>query len=339
MYTVLICTHNRSHVLPRALDAVDKLETPPGETWEVIVVDNASSDDTAEIVKDFSARASAPVRYIREERLGKSFALNTGIAAARGEVLAQTDDDALPHTDWLVRIDEAFRRHEADIVFGPVRPEWESGPPRWFSPRFLGGFALLDYGNVPFAVSDAIHSLYSINSACRMRVFRKLGGFREDLGPLGRTSRVGEDTDLFLRALEDGMRVVYEPSIVVNHIIPASRCKKADLRSRIWQQRETQYRDLHDKFATCPWLLGLPRWYFRDAVTNARGYAKSLCRRDPGEAFYYELQLRRFLVQSFEAALHAFGLKHPVGQAKTEGLRLNTACDQEARDSNVAARV
>jgi glycosyltransferase involved in cell wall biosynthesis len=315
-YTVIICTYNRSEVLPRALEAINGLEAPAGKSWELIVVDNASTDATAAVVKDFGARSEVPVRYIREEQLGLSFARNTGIAAAQGEVVAMTDDDAMPRSDWLVRIDDAFTIYDAGIVFGPVRPAWEGAPPRWFSERFRGKFALLDYGDEPFLVSNAAQEFFGVNHAGRKTVFTELGGYREDLGVLGRTCRLGEDTDLFMRALARGIRMVYQPNVVVEHFIPASRGTKADLRRRIWQTRRTEYLNLLDKFATNPWLFGLPRWMFKDALSSAFSFAKSIYRRDPAETFFYEQRLQRFFVQLYQASAHGFCAKPPKHAAQ-----------------------
>ncbi len=338
MYTVLVCTHNRSQFLPRTLDAIDKLDAPAGKSVEIVVVDNASTDGTEEIVKEFIARSKVPVRYIREERMGHPIAMNTGVSASQGDIIAHTDDDAMPRSDWLVRLDEAFATHDAEIVFGPVRPEWESGPPRWFSARFMSNFALLDYGEVPFLVDDEHHPFYGVNHACRKSVYCELGCYREDLGPIGRKSRVGADSDFFLRALEDGVRIAYQPSAVVEHIIPASRATKADPRRRIWQSRESQYRELHDTYARIPWLLGLPRWLFRDAMMNAYSYAKSICRRNPSETFFYELRLRRFLMLFLQASLHGFGIKTPTVQSRAQQAFLKAAHGLEAQDSNLSAR-
>jgi glycosyltransferase involved in cell wall biosynthesis len=338
-YTVLVCTHNRAQVLPRTLDALDKLNAQTGVQWEIIVVDNASSDGTERIVQEFVARSKVPARYIREERMGHAIAMNTGISASQGEIIAHTDDDAMPCSDWLTRLDEAFATHDAEIVFGPVRPAWESGPPPWFSARFPGFFALLDYGDVPFLVADADHPFFGVNHACRKSVYRDLGDYREDLGPYGRRSRGGSDSEFFLRALERGVRIAYQPTAVVEHIIPASRSKKSDLRHRIWQNRVNEYRNLFDDYASNPWLLGLPRWYFAEAIKNAMNYAWSICRRDPSESFFYELRLYRFLVQLFQASLHGFGIKTPTVQAQVDQVVLNPAHGLQARDSSLSARV
>jgi glycosyltransferase involved in cell wall biosynthesis len=306
-YTVLVCTYNRAQVLPRALDAIDQLEAPPGKSWELIVVDNASTDNTETIVKDFIARSKVSARYIREERQGHARAMNCGVAASHGEIIAHTDDDGLPERDWLLRINEAFEVHKAEIVFGPVRPKWEFRPPKWYSERFVGRFALLDYGNVPFVVANAEQAFFGVNHAVRKSLYSKQGGYREDLGPLGRTSRVGEDTEMFLRSLARGVRIVYEPTVVVYHFIPASRCRKSDIRQRVWQNGASDYLDLHFKFCDTPQLLGLPRWLFRDAVTSLLRYFNALYRRNAPDTFFYELRLRRFFTHLYHASRHGFG--------------------------------
>jgi glucosyl-dolichyl phosphate glucuronosyltransferase len=336
-YSVVVCTHNRSQILPQALGALDKVQAPSHAWWELIVVDNASTDGTEKVVREFSRRSKVPVRYIREERLGRSFALKTGISESRGEIIANTDDDAMPCSDWLVRLDEAFSTYQAGIVFGPVTPVWESGPPRWFSARFRGGFALLDYGEIPFLVADKDHPFFGVNHACRKSVVRDLGGYREDLGAFGRRSRVGEDQAFFLRALEAGVRIAYQPSAVVGHIIPASRCTKADLRRRIWQNRESEYRDVHEKYGGSSWLLGLPRWFFLKALGNAVCFARSICSRNSSESFFYELLLRRFVVHLFQASLHGFGMISPTGSGGVHESVSRTNQGIDPRSSECAA--
>jgi glucosyl-dolichyl phosphate glucuronosyltransferase len=335
-YSVLVCTHNRAHILPRALDALGKLEVPTCIPWELIIVDNASNDGTDTAIADFSARSNAPLRYIREERLGHALAMNRGISECRGSIIVHTDDDAMPHPDWLVRLDDAFATHDAGIVFGPVEPVWEHGPPKWFSARFNGSFALLDYGGVPFFVTDADHPFFGVNHACLRSIYAKLGGYREDLGPMGRQSQMGSDTEFFLRVLGHGLRILYEPSAVVGHFIPSSRSAKSDLRRKIWQNRASQYRDLHEKFAENPWMFGLPRWYFPAALTSVRRYAKSIWRRDPSETFFHELRLRRFMVQLFQASLHGFGIKSPAGRSRAAVSIPGSEDGPEIRASNIA---
>jgi glycosyltransferase involved in cell wall biosynthesis len=293
-FSVVICTHNRCRVLPRALEAVGRLEVPVEWAWELIVVDNASDDDTPGVVKDFAARAPMPVRYVHEGRLGHSAALNAGVKACQGEIIAFTDDDGLPHPDWLVQIERAFGEYDAQCVFGRAVPVWEKAAPRWFSPRFNKYFALLDYGPRPFVVADMRTPFYGVNHAWRQEALLALGGYREDLGLYGNRGGVGNDLDLLERALAAGLRAVYNPDACVRHIIPAERCGKAHQRRKVWVGTGFHYEFLRDNPPEAPWLLGLPRYFFRFALGDLRAYGKAVFTRNRADAFYHELQLIRF---------------------------------------------
>jgi len=94
--TVLIATHNRAFRLRKTLEALLAQQTPAGLGWEILVADNGSTDDTLEVFRTMAMRAEGRLRYVFEPRLGKSRALNAGIAVARGVVIALTDDDVSP---------------------------------------------------------------------------------------------------------------------------------------------------------------------------------------------------------------------------------------------------
>src|ERR1700722_16738649 len=99
--SVIICTYNRCKSLATALESVAASKLPDSMDWEVLVIDNNSSDKTSEVAQGFCQRFPNRFRYFFEPRQGKSFALNTGIQAARGEVLAFTDDDVIVEPTWL----------------------------------------------------------------------------------------------------------------------------------------------------------------------------------------------------------------------------------------------
>ncbi len=293
-YSVVICTYNRGGVLPRALEAISNLEVPEGAAVELVVVDNASTDDTAAIVRDFAASAPFPVRYIFESRQGHSFALNAGVAAATGDFIAFTDDDAQPNGDWLVRYEQAFRASDADFVFGKALPLWEKAPPPWFSPRFNKYFALIDYGPQPFMVTDMRTPFYGVNHAWRREALLALGGYREDLGLYGSRGGVGNDLDLLNRALLAGLRGAYAPDACVWHIIPEDRCSKVHQRRKVWVGTEFHYPFLCDNPPEVPWMFGLPRYFFRFALNDLIAYSKAVLARKHADTFYHELQLIRF---------------------------------------------
>ncbi len=294
MISIIVCTHNRAHLLPATLRALAALE-PPSEAVELVVVDNTSTDETAEVVNTFAATAPFPTRYVSENRLGHSLTLNTGIAQSQGEVLAFTDDDAEPRPNWLREMVRAFSANQADIVFGKVVPKWETGQPAWYSDaRFQGLFALLDYGEAPFLVTQRNQPFFGVNHAVRRAVFEKFGPYRADRGGVGTQGSQGNDIELFERCLAGGTRIVYDPALVVSHFVPALRATKREQRRMVQFKSETLYQWTREAFAADVWWFGLPRWQFADALHHAWGLARETVRRDEPEAFFHELRLRRF---------------------------------------------
>lgn len=301
--SVLICTHNRAPLLRGALEALARQRMPDGGSWEVVVVDNASADSTAEVVGQLSADFPVPLRYLYQPELGHSRSLNEGIAICTGDVVAFTDDDAEPDADWLRQLLAAFEQKGADWAFGRVLPRWETRtPPAWFSERFMGLFALLDYGPRPFVVVDAGRPFYGVNCAATRTALAELSGYREDFGPKGKGGGVGADIDIFQRSLEAGLRVVYAPEALVWHVIPATRGSKAWQRAKVWRGTEDYYGLLRERVVHVPWLLGLPRYFYRQALADAAALARHVVHGRVSEAFYQELQLIRFVGLSYRAA-------------------------------------
>lgn len=268
----------------------------PAEGVELVVVDNASTDRTQDVVESFAATMPFPTRLVFEGRLGHSHAFNTAIEQTRGEVLAFTDDDAAPRPDWPRQIVRAFSEFQADIVFGKVRPLWETGRPRWYSEkRFEGMFALLDYGDDSFIVTDHDRPFYGVNHAVRRTTFDQLGGYRLDRGASGAVGALGNDIDLFERCLAGGARIVYDPAVVVDHFIPAARSTKREQRRMLWNKSAMTYLGMRETYASDVSWFGLPRWQYRQALYHALWLARDTLTRNESEAFFHELRLRRFL--------------------------------------------
>jgi glycosyltransferase involved in cell wall biosynthesis len=308
-YTIVICTHNRARVLPRALAAVARLEPPAGKAVELVVVDNASTDGTRDEVREFQGRAPLPVRYVHEPRMGHSTALNTGIAAARGGRVAFTDDDGCPEPGWLTHADRAFERHQADWVFGRVLPIWDGRRPAWYGPHVMPLFALLDYGPESFVVTDPGRTFYGVNNICTREALERLGGYRADLGPmgLGVVGSLGADEDLFRRALAAGCTIVYEPAAAVRHIIPPRRCTRRFHLVNTWRQAGPHYRALQASAEAGPRWLGLPRYYYRLLVEHSVQALKHAARRDRSGAFHHQQRTVRFLALAWQGLRHAAG--------------------------------
>jgi glycosyltransferase involved in cell wall biosynthesis len=218
---VIVCTRNRAALLDGCLASL--LAERPSTEWEVLIVDNASTDDTAQVVARCAERAPhARVEYLLEDALGLSHARNRGVAAARGEYLLFTDDDVLVEPGWVDRLCSAFAEHDVAAVAGRVVPEWPASPPRWLSGRHAGVLALTDFGD---EARDLTESEVPVGANMAVRA-SLLGGFATPfdtrLGHSGSTYFAYEELEL-LRGLRAAGRLVYRPDAVVRHRILPER--------------------------------------------------------------------------------------------------------------------
>jgi len=208
------------------LDSIIAQIVPEPIGWEILVVDNNSSDQTRDVVEDFCLRYPRRFRYLLERQQGKSYALNAGIREARGDILAFTDDDVTVEPTWLNSLTSALHGSEWAGVGGRVLPDRSFSSPRWI-PREnlypLGPLAMFDLG---LEVDRLAEPPFGNNMAFRKQMFEKYGGFRTDLGPQPGSEIRSEDTEFGRRVLDGGERLRYEPSAVVYHAVPESRVRK-----------------------------------------------------------------------------------------------------------------
>jgi glucosyl-dolichyl phosphate glucuronosyltransferase len=229
--TVIICTYNRCRTLEKALASVAASALPESTKWEVLVVDNNSSDQTREVADSFCERYPGRFRYVFEPRQGKSYALNTGVQKAQGEILAFVDDDLTVDPDWLRSLTAALHGGEWSGAGGRTLLAGAFDPPKWMAmkgPYSLGGIlaAQFDLGDRPCVLTRAP---YGANMAFRKEMFLKYGLFRTDLGPSPDklVPRPNEDTELGRRLLAAGEPLRYEPLAVAYHPVPTHRITRS----------------------------------------------------------------------------------------------------------------
>jgi glycosyltransferase involved in cell wall biosynthesis len=181
--TVILCTYNRWQSLARALESASALKLPGADRWEILVVDNNSTDKTREVVENFCRRYPGRFRYLFEPRQGKSHALNAGIREAHADVLAFMDDDVTVDPEWLRNLTASLRADYWAGAGGRILPQQTFRLPPWLSlsERYaLGPLALFDLGSDTVELFEAP---FGTNMAFRRGMFDKHGGFRTDLGP------------------------------------------------------------------------------------------------------------------------------------------------------------
>jgi glycosyltransferase involved in cell wall biosynthesis len=300
-FSVVIATYNRSGDLRDTLASLAGLQ-PLGQ-WEVIVVDNNSTDDTRAVVEQAAASFPAPLRYLFEAEQGRSPALNAGIRQARGDIIVTTDDDVRVEADWLNRAAEGLARLRCDYVGGRVLPIWGGPRPAWLPNR--GGkhwavIALLDYGDQPIEIGARVP--LGVNMAFRRDAFERAGLLDPDTGRKAGTLLGQEVREWCIRARAAGLRGFYVPDMTVRHIIPASRLNKAYFRrwfywrgisrarlyARAGLDMETPEQTTLD-FRTVPHVFGVPRYLYRKALTSALTWLTAALRGDSMKSFDHEL--------------------------------------------------
>jgi glycosyltransferase involved in cell wall biosynthesis len=294
--TLLVCTFNRSRDLEEMLDTAVVQETDGSSTYEVLVVDNNSTDRTRQVVERFMAAGHANVRYVFEGRQGKGFALNTGLAAARGSIYTIADDDFVLPRGWVKSIIEGFRAHpDASFVSGKVLPLWPDAVPAWAGPEHWSALALADYGDEPF-YADRNRQVCLLACSFRRKDVEDVGGYRPALGVSDNQIGGVEDLDILQRLWKAGRRGVYLPGIAFHHKIPPSRLTRQY--HRRWHTGHGRfYARLQDpefeKSRTR--LFGVPAHLYRAAAVQAVLWLRwKLLGRD-SDAFACETRLRFFL--------------------------------------------
>lgn len=236
LVSAIICTHNRRDLLAKTVYSLQGQHFPKN-LYEIIVVDNASTDGTRDLVEEMRSSSKVRIRYIHEARLGVSHARNAGLEAAHGELTAYIDDDEEADPSWLQGIVDAFSAVEPEpgIVFGPVNPSWERKPPDWLSDEFRGYLSIVAFEPKPAFVTQ-LDWFPEGNSAFRTHVLRSIGGFATEFGRKGGRLLGGECLRVQERLLAMGYELYYQPSMGVKHFIPAERMSVSWLSRRAYFQ-------------------------------------------------------------------------------------------------------
>jgi glycosyltransferase involved in cell wall biosynthesis len=295
--SVVLPTYNRAVRLERALNSVLE-QTADAREYEVIVVDNNSTDDTAQVIGRLQTRHPDQLRNVVERTQGVSHARNTGIAAALAPIVAFFDDDVRVAPNWIETIIRVFADNPGtDVIGGKVLPEWATPPPGWLTPAHWAPLALQDFGDRPMLMSARNpRGLISANLACRKRVFDRVGGFspvfqrvKDGIGSL-------EDDEWNRRLWDAGLSGLYLPDLVASTDVPGDRLTR-DYHRR-WHSGHGRFYALlrapEMETSGIGSLWGVPAHLYRSSLAAMANWASEMLRGRPDEAFVHEVKLRFF---------------------------------------------
>lgn len=222
--SVIICSYNREKYIRAALESMVAQDFPAYD-FEVLVVDNNSSDNTGQVCRAFiSAHPGFHLYYFLEKRQGASYARNTGAEIAKGELLCFMDDDAVAEPDFLKKMADFHRNNPGVNAFGGrIIPRYIPEEPRWMS-HFVSSLV----GNFHYAdtVTEFAAKKYPLesNMVVTKKVFQEVGGFNTALpGVKGELRIGGEGKDLFFRIREKGNKIFYVPGMIVHHVVETQK--------------------------------------------------------------------------------------------------------------------
>jgi glycosyltransferase involved in cell wall biosynthesis len=293
--SVTICTYNRSDMLAEALESVLCGQSQQGVRYEVLVVDNNSTDATRAVVEEFIRQGHSNLRYLFEGRQGLSFARNAGIAAARAPIVAFTDDDVRVSSDWIATIKQSLDEHpEVDCVGGPVLPRWTVAPPAWLTDDHWSPLAIVDYGDRSFYVNaERRLCLLTANMAMRKDALLEIGCFHPQLQRVQDSIGSMEDHELLIRLWKAKRQGLYVPQLVATSEIVVDRLKKRyHRRWHLGHGRFHAMARLEEVERTSNGrLFDVAAHMYRQAALDAVGWLANQARGRPDRAFANETAL------------------------------------------------
>lgn len=283
--TVVIPTFNRAPSLLRLLEGLAAQKCDP-ESFEIVVVDNNSTDATKSACEEWSQRHPLRrLRYVREREQGLSSSRNRGMREAKADIVCILDDDAVPVPQWLGSILTGFADARVGCVGGPEIPEYggQERPP-WLQGELqglIGGYWL------PYDSPTPVHRTETYpwggNVAIRKSVFDQVGPFRIDLDPAGTIRILGGETELISRINRSGWKVMYVPSAAVYHTVPPRKLSKAYLfqeARRLAATHVIMTMDNHPK--------SIARWLASDMWYATRVGLRFMLSRVSGKATWFD---------------------------------------------------
>jgi glycosyltransferase involved in cell wall biosynthesis len=228
--SVIVCTYNRERYIGKCLKHLHN-QRADKKLYEVIIVDNNSTDQTAEICKAAVTNyTETTYKYFFEPIQGHSQSRNRGIRESKGNIIAFLDDDAFTSSEYISNLNSFFTSHpEATAIGGKIIPVYEGDAPAWMSRYLLPLVAAQDMGDQIKKFTGRKFPI-GANMAFRKQAFDQYGLFNTDLGRKGSGLEGGDEKDVFDRLKQNNETIYYVPDVLIEHIIPQKRVELAYIR-------------------------------------------------------------------------------------------------------------
>ena len=268
---IVIPTYNRPDLLARTLSSIQRAIKPADLLLKIIVVDNNSNSISQKLnynlvksVKDIESS------YLIEMHQGRSWAINSGITHSNANYVAFIDDDEEIDINWIVVASKNITLNDFDYIVGACKPNWETPPPLWLpihKGNYKGVLGWIEQSTNRKNFNEFDGTLVGGNSIVRRLILVSLNGYSTQLGRGKNNLMGGEDEELHRRLREAKATGIYDPDLVIFHLIPKKRMKKGyHLRWAYWSGCSNGSRINWEGAENVPQLFGLPRYRFRKAL-------------------------------------------------------------------------
>ncbi len=328
--SVAICTWNRAKLLDQTLQRMRDLRLPREVDWDLLVVDNGSSDSTQQVLAKHQSQL--PLHCLFEPKLGHSNARNCAITAFDGDYLIWTDDDVLVDADWLMAYTRAFQAHpDAAFFVGRIQPWFEQPPKAWMKrhlDELRGVFVICDHGDESRRLEPG-EGFFGANMAFRGDMVRRYR-FDTRYGRLGSELTGGDDTYLVERLREDGQHGMWLPDACVQHHVSRDRVRAKYIREWFFGAGRTFVR--RQEYFDGPFWGPVPRWIYRKlAVESAKAAFWSPWKNVAWFTAFREAQIMRGAIHELR---HTAREDQPCGEPNA-----NSAIPFSVPASNVTTQV
>jgi len=288
--TVAICTYNGAERLPLVLNYLKSQILSPEVSWEIVVVNNNSCDQTTQVVGLYqdNSRLGQRLRYASEARQGLAYARRRAVQLAKGKLVAFLDDDNLPDSRWLQAVFDFGQQHPTAGAYGSkIAGRYETPPPPDFE-RIACFLAIIDRGDRPFRYDQLQHWLFPAGAGLVVRRQAWLASVPAQPALTGvkaqQLSGKGEDIETLSYLRKDGWQIWHNPAMQIEHVVGCDRLTSSYLLKLFrgvglsrHHTRTIRFKQWQKPVAVCAYVLrdlsrllvySVRHWHHRSAIVN-----------------------------------------------------------------------